>query len=540
MSSFRRTAAMVALLALAAPLGLPAGQAQSYDDLVALFTEWREFQRPRFEKGVPDYTPAAMKEQWEKLPEMQARLAAFDVDGWPVGQQVDYHLVRAEMNGLEFDHRVLRPWSRDPNFYATVVDSQSDTPLKEGPIMDGHIELWRLEFPLDDAGAARLQTQIEAIPAVLDQAKSNLVEDARDLWRTGVRTHQGQQAVLEDLGKTLAAHHPSLVPGEERAREAVASFQAWLEQELPEKKAPSGVGISNYNWYMRNVHLVPFTWEDELRIMQRELQRATAHLALEEHNNRHLPPLRPVTTAEEWKRFSNDSLTEYMRFIEDNEIITVEDYMDQALRERLSGFVPAEGRHFFAQVDARDPLVLRCHGSHWWDTARINQDPHPSPIRSVPLLYNIWDSRSEGLSTATEEMMMSAGLFNEKPRSRELVYIMVAQRAARAIAGLRVHSREYDLDMARHFASAWTPRGWMKEDGGLNWGEQQLYLEQPGYGTSYITGKVLIEQLLAERAHRQGDEFTLKGFMDELAASGVIPVSLIRWELTGHKDEILN
>jgi hypothetical protein len=30
-------------------------------------------------------------------------------------------------------------------------------------------------------------------------------------------------------------------------------------------------------------------------------------------------------------------------------------------------------------------------------------------------------------------------------------------------------------------------------------GEQQLYLRQPGYGTSYVTGKYLIEELIKER-----------------------------------------
>ncbi len=169
----------------------------------------------------------------------------------------------------------------------------------------------------------------------------------------------------------------------------------------------------------------------------------------------------------------------------------------------------------------------------------MEQEPHPSPIRSTPLLYNIWDSRAEGLATDMEEMMMSAGLFDEKPRSRELVYIMVAQRAARAISGLRMHSNEFDIDEARRFASAHTPRGWLKADSGLNWGEQGLYLEQPGYGTSYITGKLLIDELLAERARQLGDEFTLLGVLDEFLASGVIPVSLIAWELTGHQDEIL-
>ena len=46
-------------------------------------------------------------------------------------------------------------------------------------------------------------------------------------------------------------------------------------------------------------------------------------------------------------------------------------------------------------------------------------------------------------------------------------------------------------------------------------------------------GKIQIEELMAERAKELGDAFTLRGFMDELSAVGVIPVSLVRWELTG-------
>jgi hypothetical protein len=32
-----------------------------------------------------------------------------------------------------------------------------------------------------------------------------------------------------------------------------------------------------------------------------------------------------------------------------------------------------------------------------------------------------------------------------------------------------------------------------------------------------------------------GDQFTIKRFMDELNAAGLIPASLLRWELTGTK-----
>jgi uncharacterized protein (DUF885 family) len=63
--------------------------------------------------------------------------------------------------------------------------------------------------------------------------------------------------------------------------------------------------------------------------------------------------------------------------------------------------------------------------------------------------------------------------------------------------------------------------------------EQQLYLRQPGYGTSYVTGKYLIDELIRQRAKDLGDSFTLRRFFDEFNASGVIPVTLIEWELTG-------
>jgi uncharacterized protein (DUF885 family) len=67
--------------------------------------------------------------------------------------------------------------------------------------------------------------------------------------------------------------------------------------------------------------------------------------------------------------------------------------------------------------------------------------------------------------------------------------------------------------------------------------EQQLYLRPPGYGTSYVTGKYLLDELIKDRAHQRGDRFTLRGFFDELNAAGMMPVSLIHWQLTGERPE---
>ena len=528
------TAAVLSLTAMVL-VGRADGAPDGYPTLVQLFTDWRAFQQPHFRDGVPDYTAAAMQEQQRRLPEMRARLDAIDTSGWPVARLVDAELVRAEMNGLDFDHRVLHPWARDPAFYSTVIDSESDTPLHEGPVMAGAIELWRLSFPLPAADVAPLSARLQAIPRILDQARGNLVGDARDLWRLGIRVQKAQSALLAGLTETLAKGNPDLVPDATRARQAVDAFVGWLEQQLPAKTGPSGVGVANYDWYVKNVHLIPFTWQDELTLMQRELARATASLKLEENRNRARPALEPPASPAEWQARAVHAIDDFLRFAREQRVFTVADYAAPALRARISPFRGPEGRDFFDQVDLRDPRVMRCHQIHWIDKARMLREPHGSPIRRLPALYNIWDSRAEGFATAMEELAMGAGLFEDSPRSRELVYIMVAQRAARGLAGLRVQSNEWSVDQAVRFATENTPRGWFRPDGELVWFEQHLYMQQPGYGTSYLTGKALVESLLAERAREKGDAFTLGGFLDEFFAAGVIPVSLIRWEMTGRR-----
>ena len=86
-----------------------------------------------------------------------------------------------------------------------------------------------------------------------------------------------------------------------------------------------------------------------------------------------------------------------------------------------------------------------------------------------------------------------------------------------------------------------TPRGWMKTERELLIFEQHLYLRQPGYGTSYITGKYLLERALADYS-RQFEEtsrpFRMLDFFDRLNRIDSIPISLARWEMTGLDDEI--
>src|SRR4030081_430173 len=162
-------------------------------------------------------------------------------------------------------------------------------------------------------------------------------------------------------------------------------------------------------------------------------------LALEEQRNRGLPPLAPVASAEEHQRRFDAAVTEYVAFLRAKQILTLHDWMEPAPRARIGRFAPGEKREFFPEIDYRDPVMMRTHGYHWIDLAWAEHEPNPSPIRRGPLLYNIFNTRTEGFATAMEELMMHEGLFDERPRSRELIWILVAQRAARALGELHMH-----------------------------------------------------------------------------------------------------
>ena len=534
-------AVCLTLIAAAAPAGH--AQSRTYDQLVALFKEWRAFEEPPRVNGVPDYSPATNQRRLSELTRLQQRLQAIDTSTWPIAERVDHHIVRAEMNGMEYHLRVLQPFARDPAYYASVVTEESDTPSKEGPVIHGAIKLYdypiwprtRLDTvsPLSAAQAADLAARLRSIPPLLQSARVNLAAaTARDLWVGGVRAIEEQSEALQQLSARVGTADRGLRETIDTARAATDEFASWLKAEAKGKSGPSGIGKEQYTWYLRNVLLVPLSWEEEVTITKRELARANASLRFEENRNRRLPPLAAADTREAYDALQERAIGRYLKWVADQEIVTIEPWMERALRERTAPFTPPGSRNFFAEITHRDPIPLWTHLYHWFDNMRIRVSPHASPIRRGPLLYNVWMSRAEGMATSMEEWMMHAGLYDDSPRSRELVWIMLLNRAARGLGNLYAHANDLTMEQAGDIHVNWTPRGWMRRDPLLGF-EQHLYLRQPGYGASYITGGRLMEETIAERARQLGDRFSIRRVMDEINAAGMIPVSLIYWEVTG-------
>ena len=509
-------------------------QENNRQELELLFNDWRQFESPPLINGAPDYSNETFKKRMPEFRKLRNRLIEIDKSEMETKSKIDWSIIWAEMNGFEFNFRVLKPWERDPAYYKSIWMYRSDVPAHEGPTHHSVVEIWQYNFPLSKDELSKLDKQLKVIPVLNEQAKLNLTGNAKDLWIAGIRDIDTQTKDLKSiLNYPGVSNNQNLVNSINEAIESTQSFSDWLKTESSKKDGPSGIGKENYTWYQQNVHLVPLTWDDEVMILKRELSRAWASLKLEEHKNRNLPKLIPASTPEEYNLLTNKASKELLNFLDKEQIIDVKDYYKGALNEHLGSYIAEDKRNFFWITAHLDPKPLFSHFFHWFELAEMDFNPSQNIIRKEPLLYNIFDSRNEGVATSVEEMFMQTGLYENSPRSKEIVYILIAQRAARGLGSLYAHANLMSMEEAGKIHSEFTPRGWMKTEKELLIFEQHLYLRQPGYGTSYITGKYLFENALAEfsRLNENNNSADLKSFFNKLINVGNIPMTLFHWEV---------
>ncbi len=522
-------------------IGFSFSQDNNREELEVLFTDWRQFETPPLNNGAPDYSVETFRNRIPEFRKLRDRLNEIDKSKLDIKSKIDWTIIWAEMNGFEFNFRVLKPWERDPAYYKSVWMNRSDVPAHEGPTHHSVVEIWQYDFPLSKNESSELNKQLRVIPILNEQAKINLTGNAKDLWIAGIRDIDTQISDLQSiLNYPNVNNNQNLVTTINEAIESTVSFSNWLKSESSKKDGPSGIGKENYTWYQNNVHLVPLSWDDEVMLLKRELARAWSSLKLEEHKNRNLPKLNSASTPEEYNLLVSEASKELINFLDKEEIVDVKDFYKEALDEHLGSYIPEDKRNFFWITAHLDPKPLFSHFFHWFELAEMDFNPSQNVLRKGPLLYNIFDSRNEGVATAVEEMFMQTGLYENNPRSKEIVYILIAQRAARGLGSLYAHANLMSMEEAGKIHSEYTPRGWMKTEKELLIFEQHLYLRQPGYGTSYITGKYLFENALAEfsRLNENDASANLKSFFSKLINIGSIPMTLFHWEINNDSSVI--
>ena len=524
-----------------AQAGPPSGSG-SYDDLVALFEEFLAYKSPSAwnanfndpdapDHGLVDFSAAAVGTRAQNLSALRARLDDMNVAAWDRAQQSEYLAVRAQFDAEEFRLKVSRPWARDPGFYVDQLMRFAFT-----------------ELPVEGDEKAVLERQLAAVPAIIDAAKANLDNPAGDYAKLAIHNLTTSDGVghghpyratppagvigwYDDLLGRAQSAQPALVPAIEEAKAAATDLLQWLEGNLPGYTAQAGVGAEQYDWYLKHAKLMPYTSDDLILVGAQEWDRLFSFYTLAKHRNRDLRELTPATTEKEYKKRIKDVDRNIRKFLVREGIITIPDYVGE-LSTNAPFIERPGGLNFWEAVQFRDPHPDHLHAvipGHRFDA--LLEDNNDHPIRS-----QISDGvRVEGWAVYLEESMMLAGVLDNYPRVDELIYLFGIFRAARVPADVKMQRNEMTVQEAVDFMIAKTP--WLDEN--VSRVDAEIYLRRPpGYGVGYTIGNLQVRKLLADRADQLGDEFNMQEFHDDFMAVGRLPVSLIRWEMTGFDDEV--
>lgn len=512
----------------------PDGQG-SYDDLVTLFAAFTEWKTPTAVNGVVDYSPATVEKRRAELRAFQAKLPDFGVARWDRHRRVDYLAVRAQMDLMDFTLNVTKPWARDPGMYVDELQrlAYTDLPLKGDALT---------------AFRARLRT----IPAYLAQARVNLDSVAADYADLAIHSlshgdgvghgmpyravePEGLIGWFADLRGRAATQQPALVADIDAAQKAIAGFRDWLVASRPTMTAQAGVGKPAYDWFLKNVRLMPYDSDQIVTLAERELDRHWANYTTERHRNRNLPELPLPGSAEEYEAQLAGTDAKIRKWLRDEEIISIPDYIPDTYQEvgfNAPWIVRPNGPMFWEQVQFRDASPDHLHATfpgHRFDGMTGKRVTHP--IRRL-----VSDSgRTEGWGFYLEESALQLGLFDDRPRTRELIYIFGLFRAARTIGDVKMQRNEMSVEQTMNFWKEWTPY----LDDNVARVDAGIYIRRPpGYGMTYTIGAMQLQKLLVDRKRQLGDKFSIRDYHDYLMNTGRLPVSLLRYDLTGHDDEI--
>jgi hypothetical protein len=488
--------------------------------------------KPVDDQGLPAWSQAAVAARAEAIAGQRGRLEAIDPAQWSVGGKVDYLLVRARLSGLEFEHRVLRPWARDPIFWLEQVE-----------------RVPYVSLPLSGEEAARWRTELASVPEILQQARGLLTEASGELADLAVfhlehfdgvgqgqpyrdQPPEGTIGWFADLCRRVTDDQPEDLPACRQASAAVTGYRDWLRTRRDGMPPSAGIGIEELNGYLRNVRLLPYDVEDVVILGKREFHRYRAAWEIVRNRNRNLPELELTRSREQHQQRTREGEQRIRQWAAEQQLLTIPDDVPASFETDVFWSPRAlEDRHFWEELQFRDTLNNHIHASvpgHRFDGLLSGRVENPIRRRYRD------STRAEGWATYLEEMLVLAGITADRPRVTELFYIALMKRASRIYAETMMHAGRFSLDDANRYMIDYVPL--MEEDLGRY--DLEGYLRRPGLGSGYILGKIQLEQLLSERSLQLGDEFSLGAFHDDLLARGMIPLTLVRWEMTGYDDEV--
>jgi len=534
--------------------------ADPLDDFARDFWVWRAAEQPvssddvnRIERPagwVPNWSPASVERYRKQLEQFEATWKKLDLSTSPVARQVDYRLMGSALARVRWELDFTKSWQRNPDFYIDQTVGAYFSLLLPPPLFD-------------DRRTQQIIATLNSIPATIEDGKKNLTDPVTPFARlalaslTDVRPRLLQS--VHELKPMLSLSAAGEIDGvTERAIKALESFRDWLNDRLPSMSTKTAVGRDSYVFFLKNVAFIPFAPEQLLSMGHQEWARSVASQTYEAQRNRDVPERTAFRDEGEQIAAEEKDELAIRQYLDSKKLLTVPAWMQHyryqpipaylsalggpgeaddftgpgRLKENSTRYIvpPARELGYFASTMTRDPRPLIIHEGvpgHYFQLALAWGNP--DPIRR-----HYYDSvANEGLGFYAEEMMMNAGLLDDSPHSREIIWNFMRLRALRVEVDVKLALGQFTMDEAADYLKNTVPM-----DSDTAHAEAAMFASIPGQAISYQIGKLLIYDFLGTAQRQKGDAFNLRGFHDFLWQNGNVPITLQRWELLGLRDQL--
>ncbi|MFC1481209.1 DUF885 family protein [Candidatus Neomarinimicrobiota bacterium] len=499
---------------------------------------------------APDYSPEALEGIHGKYSSYRLALESIARTGWSRADSVDYLLLRSAIERVNWEFNILRHPYRNPDFYVHQT-------------LGAVYELLLIGSPMTDDRGKEIILRLASIPMTIAAARINLTEPVAPYALIAIDNLTDVTGKLDAVTKALKLEishelHGDLDRVTDAAIGALEQYSQWLAEHMDGMSHETAVGRDNYEYFLKYIALMPYTPEELISQGQLEWNRSVSFDVYESLRQADRPPAKLFANSKKQiKQATKDELA-VRKFLEDNDIMTVPSWLQHYINRTRPAYLaplaymgvvddltspsrldepavkyivePAPDLSFFNRSMAQDPRPIIIHEGvpgHYYHLAI-------SWTNADPIRRHFFDSGPmEGIAFHVEEMLLQFGIFEDRPRTREIIYRFMRLRALRVEVDIKLALGEFTIDEAGKYLARTVP---MDEQTAVT--EAGFFAYNPGQAITYQIGKKQIEKFLTDVKLCEGDQFSLRQFHDYLMLNGNVPIALQRWEYLGLEDEL--
>ena len=500
-----------------------------------------------WDNKLTDYSLSAVLMRRLHVKEVLAKVRAMPAASWSKDDRIDWLLFRSQLDGVDFFNRVIDFEETDPQTYVNECSN-------------GIFSLLKKDYDTPRNRSLAATARLKQMPFLIEQGKGNLNKPVRLYAELAMDSARSIDSLFTGSLMTLAkdlspAERNDLVKARDAALVSIHGFADWLEKRLPGMVPFKPMGEANYNYLLKNVYLLPLNAKQVEMLGQAELARYRALESwLPDPSLADPNPARSQNIPKDQEAFLKayeSRLAEMVAFLKTNNLVTMPSYLGRfEIRQLPEAFKPTspggfmnppgvydkddsgfyfiptynpQSKNFYIRAAIEDPRPILGHEGipgHFLQLSIANHLPDEIRRQHGDGIF------VEGWALYGEEMLMRTGLYPNNSPGQGQILRLSRYRAARIGADVNLHTGKWTFEQAVNY---------FMEAGGLDresaTGEAAGAAANPTQKITYMVGKWQIMRLLGKYRDKQGANFRLGQFHDNLIKNGSLPLSIVEWIL---------